>query len=607
MFCTFCTSQTFNTFSAELALLPRRSYTYHGRPITLIPVLYYRHRRNHFALAEPSPLRRALRPTIGVILALVILYFAGSWLMDRIGLGNHARQTAVVLTMERQGSAQVSLDDKEFASAQNDMKLYASDRVKTSANGRAALTFFDGTVIRLGDQTEAAVLKSDLKTEKSLLSIRLSSGQVWVSTPVSPSFTGSVLRTIEAASGIGFDIPRATDAVIGLRSVTVYSAAGLGIKLAIPGAVVPVIVGEGQQFALPENFDPNTDLYQYRSAIGSLASVPAFVEESRSLYLTQHPKGPVGTGSGLTVEEGAELSVVSPANNTTVRTGTVSVKGVVGSKVSVVRVNGYQASLASDRTFLIELSLPDENTVTITVEAVDQQGSVLETAVRQVTRDLKPPSSPAITSPAATGQTYRTQRTEIAITGSAPPGTNGIIVNDYRLQIFKPEDTTWTYLASTKLDNFREGENVFNVYAINDAGKKSEPATLTIVLGGEGEGVINVGSASSGASSEVTSEEDLPKNAALKPGTVLVTGPFPGTQFTSTGSAFLIEGSTPSDTASVWVNGYKLRLYTPGKTFWNYIADPALGTLKRGVNTYRINARNAKGEILDTTTYTVTY
>ncbi|MDD5041939.1 MAG: FecR domain-containing protein [Candidatus Peribacteraceae bacterium] len=570
-------------------------------------MLYYRHRRNHFALAEPSPLHRALKPAIGVVLALVILYFAGSWLMERIGLGNRARQTAVVLTVERQGSAQVSLDDKEFANAQNDMKLYASDRVKTSANGRAALMFFDGTVLRLGDQAEVAVLTSDMKTENSVLSVRLSSGQLWVSTPVSPSFTGSVLRTVEAASGIAFEIPRATDAVIGQRSVTVYSAAGLGIKLDIPGAAIPVIVGEGQQLALPENFNPNSDLYQYRSAIGSLTTVPAFVQESRTLYLTQRPKVPTQSGSGLTVEEGTELSVVSPSNNQAIHTSTVNVKGVVGSAVSTVRVNGYQATLSPDRTFAIELSLPDENAVTITIEALDPQGAVLETAVRQITRNLEPPKSPTIASPAATGQTYRTQRTELPISGSAPAGTTGIIVNDYRLQIFKPGDTTWTYLASTRLDNFHDGENIFRVYAINDAGKQSEPATLTILLGGEGEGVVNAGSAGSAAASEITSEEDLPKNAALQPGTVRVTGPVPGTQFTSTGSAFLIEGTTPPAAASVWVNGYKLRLFTPGKLFWNYIADPALGTLKRGVNTYRINVRNAQGEILDTTTYTVTY
>lgn len=570
-------------------------------------MLYYRHRRNHFAIAEPSALRKAVRPLIGIALALLILYFAGSWLMGRIGLGNRLRQTAVVLAVERQGSAQVSLDDKEYASAQNEMKLYATDRVKTTATGHAALTFFDGTTVRLGDQTEVAVLKSDLKSEKSQLTLRLSSGQVWVSTPVSSTYTGSIIRTIESKSGIVYDIPRGTDAVIGLRSATVYSADGLGIKLDIPDALIPVIVGEGQQITLPENFDPEGDLYQYRSAIVTASSVPVFVQESRTLYAQGKPKPAVQTGSGVVLPEGSVLTVTSPLEKATVRTATLTVKGSVGVGVTGVRVNGYQAQLAADRSFSLELSLPDENTVTVTTEAIDAQGVVLETAIRQITRDLTPPASPAITAPALTGQTYRTQRTELQVSGTAPAGTTGIIVNDYRLQLFKPGSTTWTYLASTKLANFHEGENLFTVVAINDAGKQSEPALLTIILGGEGEGVVNAGSGGSSASTDTTSEENLPKNAPLQPGSLQITGPVPGTQFTSTGSAFLIEGTVPTSAASVWVNGYKLRLFTPGKTFWNYIADPALGTLKRGVHTYVINARNAKGELIDSVTYTVTY
>ena len=568
-------------------------------------MLYYRHRRSHFAVAETSSLRRFLRPAIGAILALVILYFAGSWLLERIGIGNNARQTAVLLSVERAGSVQVSLDGKEFANAQDDMKLYAADRVRTT-NSRAALTFFDGSVLRLKEQTDITIVQSDLKTEDSLLTVQLGAGELWVSTLELPVHTGSILRTIQAGD-FTYEIPRATDAVIGPRSATVYSAAGLGIKIQIPKAVIPVIVGEGQQFALPENFDPKGDLYQYRSPIVSLTSVPAFVEESRSLYLSRRPSQPVTTASGALVEGGTVLSVTSPAKNATVRSATVEVKGLVGDKVAAVRVNGYQALLAADHTFSLELSLPDQDRVTVTVEALDPQGVVLETAVRELTRDLKPPSPPLVSSPAGGGQTYRTQRSELEIRGSAPAGTFCIIVNDYRLQLFKPGDTTWTYLASTQLSNFKEGENIFTVMSINEAGIKSEPVLLTIVLGGEGEGVINAGSASSGASAEVTSEEDLPKNAPLNPGSLNVTGPQPGTQFTSTGSAFLLEGTVSTDATSVWVNGYKLRLFTPGKTFWNYIADPALGTLKRGVNTYRITSRNEKGEIIDTTTYTVTY
>jgi hypothetical protein len=88
-----------------------------------------------------------------------------------------------------------------------------------------------------------------------------------------------------------------------------------------------------------------------------------------------------------------------------------------------------------------------------------------------------------------------------------------------------------------------------------------------------------------------------------------VTGPGEGTEytFTGTGGSFLLEGTVPKETNSVWVNGYKLRLYVAGKTFFNYIADAKFSTLKKGTNTYVINARNEEGKILDTVTYTVTY
>jgi hypothetical protein len=568
----------------------------------LLTMLSYRHRRSHFSLAEPSPFGRALRPAVGVVLALLVLYVAGTWLLQKVGLGNHTRQTAVVLAVERRGGVQVSLDGKEFTAAQNEMKLYSADRVRTGPNANAALRLFDGSLVRLADQTEIQVVQSDLKTEKSLLTLGLNAGKVWVSIPPVAAFTGSILRTIEAGD-FTFDIPPETDAVVGVRSAAVYSAAGLGIKITVPGAVIPVIVGEGQQFALPENYDPEGDLYQYRSPLGALTSVPAFIEESRALYGNRRLRLRPSTVSGSVVEAATALTVSTPANHSTVRSGTVEVRGSVGAGVAAVRVNGYQASLREDRTFSLEVSLPDEDKVTVTVEALDGQGNVLETAIRELTRDRKPPPPPTITSPAREGQTYRTQRTELEIRGTAPPGVAGIIVNDYRLQLFKPGDLTWTYLASLRLQNFQEGENVFTVVAISEAGLKSDPVTLTVLLGGEGEGVIDVGSASS---AEITSEEALPQNAPLLPGAVEVTGPVAGTQYTATG-AFLLEGAVPKETASVWVNGYRLRLYTAGKTFWNYLADPKLGTLKRGVNTYRINARNEKGEILDTTTYTVTY
>ncbi len=207
--------------------------------------------------------------------------------------------------------------------------------------------------------------------------------------------------------------------------------------------------------------------------------------------------------------------------------------------------------------------------------------------------------APTVTSPAATGQTYRTNTEEIVIRGTSPKTAVAMYVNNYKLQLFSPEKGTWSYLASVALGNMKQGENVYSVVSEDAEGNKSAPAVITIVVG-EGE---------SGATSSSTAIDPstLPNNAPLAAGTLTVTGPTAGTTHAETGTGFLLEGKTSADTASVWVNNYRLQLYTAGKTTWNYIASVEYGNLKRGENTYKIVARNEKNEILDTMEYKVTF
>lgn len=569
-------------------------------------MLYYRHRRSHFSLAEPSPLRRALRPALGIALAIAVLYVSGSWLLQRIGIGNRARQAAVHLTVERRGGVEVSLNGKEFVNAQDALKLYGEDRVRTILSGVAALTFFDGTVLRLGERSDLTIESSDLKTEHSVITVTLSAGSLWVSTPATSAFSGSIVRTV-ATDVITYEIPAETDAVLSARSAAVYAAAGLGIRLDVPGAALPIVVGEGQQIALPEDINPDSDLYRYRSAIASLGSPPPFVADSRALYGDRERRAePPSAQSGAQVPRDKALTIAEPEQGAVVRTATVVVRGTAAFPVTGVRVNGYMAAVDQSGSFALEVTLPEAEKVAITVEGLNARGEVVETALRELSRDLKPPAPPAITAPAASGQTYRTQRTEVEIRGTAPVGTAGIMVNDYRLQLFKKGDTAWSYLASVTLGNYVPGINVFAVTAVDDAGRKSEPVTVTLLMEEGTEGIVDAGTSGTSSATAVISEDQLPAGPPLEPGTVRVTAPVAGTQYTATG-AFLLEGSASPSTETVWVNGYRLRLYTPGKSFWNYLADPALGTLSRGVNTYRINARDREGKLLDTTTYTVTY
>jgi hypothetical protein len=202
----------------------------------------------------------------------------------------------------------------------------------------------------------------------------------------------------------------------------------------------------------------------------------------------------------------------------------------------------------------------------------------------------------SVSKPVGSGGTFTTNQEEVTISGGAPANTNGIMVNDYALQLFKPGSRTWTYVASLALGNMKQGENRYEIRALDATGAKSNPVVITIVFKPDSQ-------TSSIASSDASS---LPSNNALMPGSLTVTAPGIS-PYETIQDDILIEGKTPAVTDSVFVNGYKLSLYTPGKDFWNYYAATKYGTLRPGRNTYTVVTRNKEGKILDSMQYVITY
>ncbi len=565
----------------------------------------YRQRRGPYSLAEPSPAGGVVRRFVVLAVVAILLFLLVRWVLGALGIGNHIERKPVQLEVENSSNVTVSLEGGLMQRPDGKLKLWPEDRLVTNAGGRAMLTFFDTTLMRMDEQSELTIDESDKGSDSSDVAVTLARGALWIRTPDTKGFSGSIVRTVETELYTA-TLPSDADIVLGSHSVLVFSADGDGVLVEANGAESATI-GEGQQLVVPEDATFDGDLRRYRSAMDPLTVRRAFIEESRSI--------PDATGDDDDSPTGTSdidlITIVTPIDGQTVTGSTVRVQGKVGARVERVRVNGYPATIGRQQgTYSQELAMPATETFTIRVEALDRTGIVVEQQERTVKpAKTGPAPSPSITKPGRNGEIVRTKAEEVEIRGTAPVGTAAIYVNDYKLLLFRQNDTDWSYLASVRLENLQQGENVYSVIAEDASGGRSAPVTLTIIVGEDGPTTPATPSSAGAASSvaPVVSEASLPKNDPLRPGTLTVTAPAQGTSATMTGTGFLLEGTTIKETASVWVNGYRLQLYEPGKTFWNYWALPKYGTLKEGTNTYRIVSRGSDDNILDILTYTVEY
>ncbi len=577
-----------------------------------------RHRHRPYQLEYARARKRAGRPILAFVIVGGLLLISAWWLIGKFGFGGTSQRAAVLLSPEERGIVRISLDGDDWKQTDQEIKLYPGDRIATNANTNASLSFFDGTFVRLDEHTTVHIIESKRREEEeSKIAVHLEDGTLWIATPAKSVFKKPISRHVSTAM-LNVSLMPETEVVVKGQSLIMFDSDGIGSTVDVAGANDPVIVGEGQIFAIPEGqTDVSGDLYAFRSALDPRAVLSSFVDGSKTSFhaYRQIENEEEEEEETPIITDGELLEIIEPQNQETLQTSTVEVRGNINpERIVDVQVNGYGAEINENTgAFYIEIALPDEDETDITVVAIDKNGEVLEEAVRTVLRDREPPEPPTFLTPAKTGETYQTQRTKLEVTGKAPEDAVGIIVNDYRLQLFQPGDDTWSYLANVEYDNFQSGENIFTAIAINRGGYRSEPVTMTVVLGGKTEGVIKEAKIEESEETDESPEEEpevLPSNAPLMPGTIQIISPTPGTEHEAKGIneiEILIEGTVPEATASVWVNDYRLQLFKKGATSWNYIASTELRTMKRGRNAYEVIARNSEGKVLDRLTYTIRF
>lgn len=560
-------------------------------------MLQSRRRRRHgaYPLAEGQG---GFGVWTGIITVLLVITGAW-WMFSSLFEGESGVRVATILETEGGGVHVVIGGGEGEQRAEDGLRLYDGDEVRTDGGSYAVLRFFDGSTIALDGGSTLRLLEIVASAEESLLHAELERGTMWLETG-----TGTkVVRLLEAPLGDSLIPPRSRAIVAAIpgeraqQTLSVFDTSGPGLEVHLRNAGradTSIIVGEGQQLSVTQEQVrkvKNGDLspYDLRDVLPKGILESSFYQwnvrrESLPVRREETPPG--------AMVEGEQLTILAPKDGVLIQGSTVVVKGGVGPRVVTVRVGGYGTPV-TEGGFEKEIALPESEAFTIEVQAEDREGLIVSTKTLSLTRDIHPPDPPVIVSPGASGSTVAVAEDTFEIIGEALGDTTGIIVNGYQLQKFTP-GKAWRYLVDPAIGNVKVGENTYDVLALDRSGNRSIPVRITILWKAQ-------------AVPPLEREEELVRDRReyLAPDSLRIIAPTDGSPHGTSAEEVLIEGETLGETAVISINGFTLTKYVAGKTTWNYIAAERFGNYRKGKNLFTIVARNKDGKILDVLRYTI--
>lgn len=533
-------------------------------------------------------------------LAVPVVLLVGWWLFSPLFRWSEGMRVATPLSTEGTGVWVLIGGSQEEQRAEDGLRLYDGDQVRTTAGSYAVLHLFDGSVVTLDGGSVVHLREVIAGVDASLWHLALERGQVWLQTN-----TGAEVARLLETPLLQAAIPARSRAIVqgegekgGGAAIFVFDSSGMGIELTLRKSGWPeatVIVGEGQQFGVTQERlqkikEDQLSPYDLRDVLSQEVVASSFYQ-----WNVRRQKQPLQERTEIPAEttaEGEQLAIFAPLDGAFLQGSTVLVRGKVGSRVTTLRVNGYSAPIV-EGNFEKEVALPEAESFVVEVQAEDRQGLLVATKTLSLKRDIRPPDPPRITSPGGSGATVQVFDDTFEIVGEASADVTGILVNGYQLQKYTP-GRPWRYLVDPAIGNVKVGENTYEVIALDRSGNRSTPSRITILW-----------KAQPVPTFEPTAEVSRDERTYRARGSLRITAPVAGTSYETKAEEVLIEGETSPETAVISINGFTLSKYLAGKTTWNYIAAERFGNYRKGKNLFAIVARNAAGQILDVLRYTI--
>jgi hypothetical protein len=445
---------------------------------------------------------------LGIIIVLVLQLWS-SW--GKAGQGD-------IYFYVVEGQAKILPYGKaEWDQAYSGTKFLIGDSLKTSRSGKAVIEFFNGTIVRIGDDTSITLSDVEKKPDKETIVLTLDDGELWLNGKKSQGvkeafYEVRTSNTTVKAMGTAFEVESngldeavrvfsgevTVDILVssnGTKRVADTKSVGVGQELILDEASLKAFADNNSPSVLQALSDEFKDTEWYKWNVKEDKDPTRFgrvpeelnVEEEEMEEETEEEEVAEIGAPEITSPESASVSL-SEGESLKV-TGTIP---EIAAEIKV-KVNGEEQDVpgfeAGDAVFEYEISEKEENVeageniyVFYAVDADGKKGGTIsltvnyEKEVIEIEGELTAPKP--VTFNGSTSSTVTDS--EVVIKGTVS-GAAKVVVNDYTLSAFKPGDTEWAYYAKESLGNLVPGENEYEVYALDENDNKSEITEFTII------------------------------------------------------------------------------------------------------------------------------
>ncbi len=462
---------------------------------------------------------------IGVLVFQIFSYFSEK---RRQALENKAAVEII------SGRAQMRIwGVDEWADAMTGAVLHEGDSIRTEPGSRVVLTLLNGSAVRLSSETSIEL--TDLKTRdgQDELGLNVSTGDVWVKASenqaVNSSFTVSTEHIEVTTLGTVFDVSAGARESVHVISGTVQAIIRVpepddketiriadtlnvqfGQEISVGQEEIRQIQNRRpvQLLALLSDSFRDTEWYKWNrlqdsTQVNSGAVLDALANGDNALNGLSSSTNPVladttSTSTDEVSEVFASPEIKSPTPEDRITTtGSVTISGTVSPLTKQLEVTTYIAgrpepyilqrykagSVQWNYAVAPELGNIVAGDNRYSFVAIDKEGNRSESAELvvnynrpKVTADLSAPKAMSFNGSTSNATT----EASVLISGTIGKGIVKVFVNDFALSRYVPDSGVWSYYAKKEYGNLNIGANQFNVYGIDQDGRKTPITQFTI-------------------------------------------------------------------------------------------------------------------------------